>query len=407
MVMAVDGDKSRRKRQVEVRYRGSSVRQLKEHETCRYLGFWATPNGDFKQTKKLVFQRTEEAMEMIQHHPYTPELATQMFISKGVGSFRYSAAVVPWTESELMKLQDKWIQGFRVAWHLKEFTAKPPFVLPAECGGLELITPKVILAQTLTSHIQRCLLHKDVVQKAMLRELEEAKAFSLCTSFQDIREEMELWTWQEAQGNVWLRTAKCLRELQMELDLPPGIEEEETGGLGWAKATRTLRTAYRRARSIGGEMSARRRKGPGARWCKDVWQGTDGKTDQWSMELGEWQALEEGSRALWQAGRKLWRAGKCTVATVEQQQLKKGPRIPAGLRATQETDGEQRVRIVIPRGMAGIPERERLQLQKLLDLVDWKGLGAMVGMKPNQRGVDLRVEKCECCDGVSGQPSIA
>ena len=400
MVMAVDGDKSRRKRQVEVRYRGSLVRQLQEDETCRYLGFWATPNGDFKQTKKLVFQRTKEAMEMIQHHPYTPELATQMFISKGVGSFRYSAAVVPWTESELMKLQDKWIQGFRVAWHLKEFTAKAPFVLPAECGGLELITPKVILAQTLTSHIQRCLLHKDVVQKAMLRELEEAKAFSLCTSFQDIREEMELWTWQEAQGNVWLRTAKCLRELQMELDLPPGIEEEETGGLGWAKATRALRTAYRRARSIGGEMPARRRKGSGARWCKDFWQGTDGKTDQWSMEVGEWQALEEGSKALWRAGRKLWRAGKCTVATVEQQQLRKGPRIPAGLRATQETDGEQRVRIVIPRGMAGIPEQERLQLQKLLDLVDWKGLGAMVGMKSNQRGVDLRVEKCERCDGV-------
>ena len=94
MVMAVDGDKSRRKRQVEVRYRGSLVRQLQEDETCRYLGFWATPNGDFKQTKKLVFQRTKEAMEMIQHHPYTPELATQMFISKGVGSFRYSAAVV-------------------------------------------------------------------------------------------------------------------------------------------------------------------------------------------------------------------------------------------------------------------------------------------------------------------------
>ena len=43
------------------------------------------------------------------------------------------------------------------------------------------------------------------------------------------------------------------------------------------------------------------------------------------------------------------------------------PIFPAGPRATQETDREQRVRIVIPRGMAGIPEQERLQLQKLLD----------------------------------------
>ena len=150
----------------------------------------------------------------------------------------------------------------------------------------------------------------------------------------------------------------------------------------------------REAKKLRKKERGEKAKGIGARWCKDFWQGTDGKTDQWSMEVGEWQALEEGSKALWRAGRKLWRAGKCTVATVEQQQLRKGPRIPAGLRATQETDGEQRVRIVIPRGMAGIPEQERLQLQKLLDLVDWKGLGAMVGMKSNQRGVDLRVEKC-------------
>ena len=50
------------------------MRQLEAHEMCRYPCFWSTPNRDFQQTKKLAFQRTEEAIEMIKHHPFSPEL---------------------------------------------------------------------------------------------------------------------------------------------------------------------------------------------------------------------------------------------------------------------------------------------------------------------------------------------
>ena len=128
----------------------------------------------------------------------------QIFISKGVGNFRYSVAVVPWLEHELEQLQDLWTTGFRVAWHLGSFTAKAPFVLPAECGGLELVIPKAIMAHALTGHLQRCLLHKDVVRNMMIAELEKAKAFSLCEDFQDMWEEMDLWPWSEVQGNIWL-----------------------------------------------------------------------------------------------------------------------------------------------------------------------------------------------------------
>ena len=57
------------------------------------------------QSKKLVFQRTEEAIELMKDHPYFPELAMQMFVSKGVGSFLYSAAVMPWTQLQIKRKQ--------------------------------------------------------------------------------------------------------------------------------------------------------------------------------------------------------------------------------------------------------------------------------------------------------------
>ena len=104
------------------------------------------------------------------------------------------------------------------------------------------------------------MLHDDVVKEAIISEFESAKAHSLCTSFADMWEEMDLWTWREAQDNIWLRTAKCLRELGMELDVPPSLETQMDNGMGWAQATRTLRRAYQRVRRIGGETATEGKK---------------------------------------------------------------------------------------------------------------------------------------------------
>ena len=398
MVMAVDGMKSRRQAPVRVEYRGKPVRQLQEREICRYLGFWATPNGDFRHTRELVLQRTREAIELIKHHPYSPEMATQIFISKGVGSFRYSAMVVPWSETDLRELRSLWVQGFRTAWHVGQFTAPTPFILPAECASLELITPKAILAQVLTAHIQRCMLHDDVVKEAIISEFESAKAHSLCTSFADMWEEMDLWTWREAQDNIWLRTAKCLRELGMELDVPPSLETQMDNGMGWAQATRTLRRAYQRVRRIGGETATEGKKCRGiTRWNKEMWKQGQSHAGGWGMEREEWQALEDGMAAFWNAGRRLWRAGKKTVAIMEQQHEQKGLKVPTGLRATADADGQQTIRIIVPRGMAGIPEGCRARFQGFLDLVDWKGMHVAIAPRQGQQVTDVRPEECRRC----------
>ena len=54
--------------------------------------------------KERIFKRTEEARDLLRHHLLTPEQAIELFTSIGVGAFRYSAALVPWTEKELERL---------------------------------------------------------------------------------------------------------------------------------------------------------------------------------------------------------------------------------------------------------------------------------------------------------------
>jgi hypothetical protein len=119
-------------------YMGQEVTFLASSTTCRYLGVWGTPTGDMSNTKERIFKRTEEARDLLRHHPLTPEQAIDLFTSIGVGAFRYSAALVPWTEKELERLEAVWVQAYKWAWGLPRTTASDVFTLPA---GMEYLRP--------------------------------------------------------------------------------------------------------------------------------------------------------------------------------------------------------------------------------------------------------------------------
>jgi hypothetical protein len=111
-------------------YMGQEVTFLAPSTACRYLGIWGTPTGDMSITKERIFKRTEEARDLLRHHPLTPEQAIDLFTSIGVGSFRYSAVLVPWTEKELELLEAVWVQAYKWAWGLPRTTASDVFTLP-------------------------------------------------------------------------------------------------------------------------------------------------------------------------------------------------------------------------------------------------------------------------------------
>ena len=68
-------------------YMGQEVTFLAPSTACRYLGVWGTgaPTGDMSNMKERIFKRTEEARDLLRHHPLTPEQAIDLFTSIDIG----------------------------------------------------------------------------------------------------------------------------------------------------------------------------------------------------------------------------------------------------------------------------------------------------------------------------------
>jgi len=145
-------------------------------------------------------------------HPLTPELATELFTSKGMGVFRFSAALIEWSESELNDMKRLCVQAYKDAWHLPRSTASALFVFPKAHAGKESTLPMAVLIQELLLHAERCMQHEDVSKKIMLAGLNRTLNECVCDSFVELIEEMELWKWDDATGDFWSRLANALRQ---------------------------------------------------------------------------------------------------------------------------------------------------------------------------------------------------
>jgi hypothetical protein len=119
-------------------YMGQEVTFLAPSTACRYLGVWGTPTGICETRKRESSRELRRRGIYFVITPLAPEQAIDLFTTIGVGAFRYSAALVPWTESELERLEAVWVQAYKWAWGLPRTTASDVFTLPA---GMEYLRP--------------------------------------------------------------------------------------------------------------------------------------------------------------------------------------------------------------------------------------------------------------------------
>ena len=212
-------------------------------------------------TKQRVLTKTEEVLGILTHHPLESNIAKELFRSMTVSVFRFSAAQVRWSQTELDKLQSLWVQAYKRAENLAAGTATDIFVFPPKWGIKELSNPLNIIAQELCNNIRRCLVHEDVAKSITMQELQRAKDEWMCSTLDDLYDEMELWTWTEVQHNRWARAMKASNQV----GVPPmwlvDEQEDEKKQLSWATATRLLlRRLKARIVKVGGCESTPRSK---------------------------------------------------------------------------------------------------------------------------------------------------
>jgi len=118
-----------------------------------------------RATKDVVRQKIIASRDLIKCHVLTPELATELFTSKGMGVFRFSSALIEWSESEFNDVKQLCVQAYKNAWHLPQSTASALFIFPKTHAGKESTLPMAVLTQELLLHAERCMRHEDVPEK--------------------------------------------------------------------------------------------------------------------------------------------------------------------------------------------------------------------------------------------------
>jgi len=106
-LLVIDKDRKRRESTPppDLRINGERLKTLDINDTCLYLGYWGTRNGDTSATREVVLEKVRVARDLIKSHPLTPELSAELFAQKGIGAFRFSAALIELSQIELEGLQ--------------------------------------------------------------------------------------------------------------------------------------------------------------------------------------------------------------------------------------------------------------------------------------------------------------
>ena len=248
-LLVIDNVKKRREQEPEplLTINGETLQATNLEDASRFgkcgHGKWRYESN---QGLEVVRQKIIAACELIKCHPLTPELALELFTSKGVGVFRFSAALTEWSESELNNVKRLCVQAYKNAWHLPRSTASALFIFPKTHAGKESTLPKAVLTQELLLHAERCMRHEDVFNKIMLAGLKRSLDDWLCDSFVEINEEMELWKWDDATGDFWSRLAQALQQGNISVTWAEQLDSRlasvhTTGKLSWAAATRSIR----------------------------------------------------------------------------------------------------------------------------------------------------------------------
>jgi len=285
-LLVTDNDKKRREQEPASlsTINRETLQAINLDDACRYLGYWCTGNGDMRATKEGVRQKIIAARNLIKCHLLTPELAMDLFTSKVMGVFHFSAALIEWSESELNDVKQLCVQAYKNTWHLPRSTASALFIFPKTRAGKKSTLPMAELTQELLLHAERCMRHEDVSKKSILAGLNRTLDEWLRDSFAELIEEMELWKWDDATGDFWSRLAKVLQQSNISVTWAKQLDcrlasVHTTGKLSWAVATRSIREFRMRIKRIGGSR-------------------LDTDSDVWGLDQTTWELMWAGEAAI-------------------------------------------------------------------------------------------------------------
>ena len=89
---------------LKLTFREQSLKIMLKDTPVRYLGFFQSPDGDWKDMIRRVMEETRKACDKLERHPLTPDEEANLGQAIVIITFRRPAALVPRSTQELSKI---------------------------------------------------------------------------------------------------------------------------------------------------------------------------------------------------------------------------------------------------------------------------------------------------------------
>ena len=117
------------------------------------------------------------------------------------------------------------------------------------------------------------------------------------------------------------------------------------------------------------------------------------KEQEWKLEdAAQWELVFRGEEVFWKTAKALRKAGHESILSLIQEPSSTNRSVPLLTRDEElGSRGTVHLRMLVPRGIAGVTEDDRATLQAWLELVDWTGLG-IAPKYPTPRRLKLNMD---------------
>jgi hypothetical protein len=205
-------------------FRKQQLKIIPKDDPVRYLGFFQSPDGYWEDMVRRVLEETRKACDKLELYPLNADETSNLARVIVISTFRRPSELVPWSTQEFSRLGQLWQTAYKEVWNMIRDTCTDIFLFPSPSGGIQYPRPMVILWEVTSRHIERALSHDDDARQIIRKELDADLDLWTCTSGQDLVDEADLRSWEEARQNMFQRMVKNSHVCRMKAsELPVGI----------------------------------------------------------------------------------------------------------------------------------------------------------------------------------------
>ena len=103
--MEVKVVKSCEKLPLKLTFREQKLKIMAKDTPVWYLGFFQSPDGDWKDMVETVMEETRKECDKLERHPLTTDETANLVQGIVIVTFRRPASQVPWSTQEFSKIE--------------------------------------------------------------------------------------------------------------------------------------------------------------------------------------------------------------------------------------------------------------------------------------------------------------